>query len=147
MLKYPESSASSRFDSASSAATRLAREVCERWLAAVNARDLDAVLALYAPDSVLLPTFSPHLIRDEARRRDYFTRLAARPGLAVTLHERTFTAQDLGELAVARGIYRFQMEIDVEPYAFELRFTFVVDPRAERPIQHHHSSQIPRTLG
>jgi hypothetical protein len=131
----------------SSPENHTARTVSDRWLAAVNSRDLDAVLSLYAPDSILLPTFSPHIIRNDERRREYFTRLAERPGLAVSLHEKTFTAQTAGNQEIASGIYCFHMEIDGEPYAFEARFTFVIDPQSVNPILHHHSSQIPRTLG
>ncbi len=123
-----------------------ARSVSERWLAAVNNRDLETLLSLYAMSSVLLPTFSPHIIREDVRRREYFTRLSQRPGLTVSLHEKTFTAQAVGQVAVASGIYCFRFEIDGEPYAFEARFTFVIDPQSERPIVHHHSSQIPRTM-
>lgn len=54
----------------------------------MNARSLGAVLSLYAPDSMLLLTFSPHIIRTDDHRREYFTRLAERPGLAVSLHEK-----------------------------------------------------------
>ena len=124
-----------------------ARTVCDLWLAAVNNRDLDAVLSLYAPGSILLPTFSPHIIRNEERRREYFTRLTERPGLTVSLHEKTFAAQAAGYHEIASGIYCFHLEIDGEPYAFEARFTFVIDPHSARPVLHHHSSQIPRTLG
>lgn len=123
-----------------------ARSISNRWLAAINARDLNAVLSLYAPDSILLPTFSPHIIRTDDRRREYFTLLAERPGLAVSLHEKTFTAQPAGNQEIASGIYCFHMEIDGESYAFEARFTFVIDPHSAHPIIHHHSSQIPRTL-
>jgi len=117
------------------------------WLQAVNSRDLEAILALYAEDAVLLGTFAPQAIRRDADRRHYFTQLAARPGLRVVLHERTVRNQPIGPGAeIVSGIYRWEMEIDDEPLAFEARFTMVVDPGANRPIRHHHSSQIPRTL-
>lgn len=104
------------------------------------------MLSLYAPDSIVLPTSSPHIIRNEARRLEYFARLAERPCLAVSIHEKTFTSRVAGNHEIASGIYCFHMEIDDEPYAFEARFTFVIDPQSVYPIFHHHSSQIPRTL-
>jgi hypothetical protein len=123
-----------------------ATAVVHAWMTALNARDLHQVLALYADDAVLLPTFSPHALRTPVDRRRYFEQLTARPGLAVTLHEKTLRVQALGpDLEVASGIYRFQVEIDDEPLVFEARFTFVVAP-GPAPIRHHHSSQIPRTL-
>ncbi len=122
------------------------RQVSQAWLDAVNNRDLEAVLALYHSDAILLPTFSPRIIREDNARRAYFERLASQPGLRVTLHERTFAAQDFGGQAIASGIYRFDLEIDSEPLSLEARFSFVLDPQAPRPILHHHSSQIPRNL-
>lgn len=115
-------------------------------MAALNARDLAQVLALYAEDAVLLPTFSPHALRTPADRRRYFEQLTVRPGLAVTLHAKTLRVLAIApDLEVASGIYRFQVEIDDEPLVFEARFTFVVSP-GSAPVRHHHSSQIPRTL-
>ncbi len=120
--------------------------ICHAWLDAVNRKDLDTLDGLYADDAVLLPTFSPHVLRTGDKRRDYFTRLAGQPGLRVSLHEKTFSQQTCGTLSLASGIYRFLMEIDGEPLAFEARFSFVLDPAAPQPILHHHSSQIPRNL-
>ena len=123
-----------------------ARAICQRWLDAVNARDLDAVLALYATDAVLLPTVSPHVLRTDEQRRGYFERLATQPGLRVSLHEKTFALQGCGPVEVASGIYCFRFKIDGEPLSFEARFSYLLDPAASRPIIHHHSSQIPRNL-
>ena len=122
------------------------QQASQAWLDAVNNHDLDAVLGLYDSAAILLPTFSPRIIRDDTARRAYFERLSKQSGLHVTLHERTFAAQDIGGHAIASGIYRFDMEIDNEPLSFEARFSFFLDPQASRPILHHHSSQIPRNL-
>lgn len=122
-------------------------EVLHRWIDAVNRRELPELLALYAPTCNLLPTFSPHTLRDDAGREHYFRLLSARPGMAVSLHERTVQMQPVGPgLEIASGIYRFQLEIDGEPLVFEARFSFLVDLTRPDPILHHHSSQIPRTL-
>ena len=119
----------------------------QAWLEAVNARDLNRVLGLYAEDAVLMATFAPKAIRREADRRAYFEQLAARPGLKVSLHDRTVRSQLITDgWEIVSGIYRFELEIDDEPLTFEARFTIVLNPNAERPILHHHSSQIPRIL-
>ena len=124
-----------------------AQTIVHAWMNAINARGIDDIIALYADDAVLLPTFSPHALRSAEARRTYFEQLAARPGLRVSLHERTLRIQPSGTaFAIASGIYRFELEIDDEPLAFEARFSFVVDQTVARPILHHHSSQIPRTL-
>lgn len=123
-----------------------ARAICAAWVEAINSGRLADVLALYAEDAVLLPTFSPRVLRTPERRRDYFERLAAQPGLNVMLHEKTFRVQNVGALEVCSGIYCFRMEIDEALLSFEARFSYVIDPQAAHPILHHHSSQIPRNL-
>jgi len=124
-----------------------ATDVIDTWLAAVNAKDLDTVLGLYAGDHVLLATFSPHMIRSEADTRQYFVQLASREGLNVRLHTRTLAEQRLGDAySVLVGIYTWSFEVDGDPISFASRFTFVIDVNAKQPIIHHHSSQIPRTL-
>ncbi len=123
-----------------------ALSICKSWLDAVNRKDLQSVLSLYADDAVLLPTFSPRVLRTADRRRDYFDRLSRQPGLRVHFHERTFSAQAVGNHAIASGIYRFEMDVDEAHLVFEARFTFILDLQAEQPILHHHSSQIPRNL-
>ncbi|MBX3747211.1 MAG: DUF4440 domain-containing protein [Verrucomicrobiae bacterium] len=124
-----------------------AMEVLHAWMGGVNGGQIDDVLGLYADGAVLLPTFSPHAITTEEMRRRYFEQLGARPGLNVSLHQRTVREQPLaGSLRVISGIYCFRMEIDGELLGFEARFSYVVDPGASRPILHHHSSQIPRNL-
>jgi len=97
---------------------------------------------------MLLPTFSTHALDSEADRLDYFKTLASRQGPSVSLHEKTLRVRTLySHLQIVSGIYRFSFEIDGEPLTFEARFTWVMDFSQERPIQHHHSSQLPRTLG
>ncbi len=122
------------------------RSICQAWLEAVNAKDLDALTALYAEDASLTPTFSPHTARDSAGVRGYFERLAIQPGMEVVLHDATFRERFCGPVCIATGIYCFRIEIDGVLLGFEARFTFVLDPGAGRPILHHHSSQIPRNL-
>ncbi len=124
-----------------------ASHIVHAWMNGLNARRLDEVLALYADDAVLLPTFAPLGLRTPVARRGYFERLAARPGLAVTLHDKTLQVQrTAGTMAIASGIYRFQLELDAELLVFEARFSFVIDGALAQPVLHHHSSQIPRTL-
>jgi hypothetical protein len=122
--------------------------VVEKWVAAINAGKAEDAAALYAADALLLPTFSTHALDGEEGRLDYLQSLASREGLRVSMHEKTLRVRCLpGSIQIASGIYRFSFEIDGEPLTFEARFTWVMDVSRERPIQHHHSSQLPRTLG
>jgi hypothetical protein len=122
-------------------------DVVRAWIDSVNNLQLETVLALYSADHVLLPTFSPHMIRDDASTRQYFEQLSSRKGLLVRVHERTLTEQVLSEnCSVICGIYTWSFEVDDEPLSFASRFSYVIDLTEDQPIRHHHSSQIPRTL-
>lgn len=124
-----------------------ANSIVRTWLDYANARNAAGLASLYSEEAVLLPTFSPHTLRTDAARRQYFDVLTTRKGLVVSLHEKTVVAQALGSgIEIISGIYRFQVDIDDEPLVFEARFSYVVDTRLPRPILQHHSSQIPRTL-
>lgn len=122
-------------------------EVLTAWIKAVNSLDIDTIMTMYSGDHILLPTFSPHMIRDDAATLQYFQQLGTRKGLSVRLHERTLTEQVLNEhCSVLSGIYTWTFEVDDEPLSFASRFTYVIDLTDDQPIRHHHSSQIPRTL-
>ena len=124
-----------------------AATVVTRWMDCVNAGDVAGVTSLYATHAVLLPTFSPHTITTEEQREEYFNSLASRKGLQVSLHAKTLRVTSLSEtVKVASGIYRFSFEVDDEPLTFEARFSFAMNVTKPRPIKHHHSSQVPRTL-
>jgi hypothetical protein len=124
-----------------------AATVVTRWMDCVNAGDVAGVTSLYASHAVLLPTFSPHTITSEEQREEYFKSLASRKGLQVSLHAKTLRVMPLSEtVKVACGIYRFSFEVDEEPLTFEARFSFAINITKPRPIEHHHSSQVPRTL-
>ena len=122
-------------------------EVLHAWINAVNNKDLEAVLNLYAENAVLMPTFSPHPETTREKLVKYFTTLSERPNLSVTLLERTVITQTLTDsIAVLSGLYKFEFEIDDSLVPFASRFSFVVDLELDHPILHHHSAQLPRTL-
>ena len=125
-----------------------AATVVTRWMDYVNVGDVAGVTSLYATHAVLLPTFSPHTLTTEEQREEYFKSLASRKGLKVSLHAKTLRVTPLSEtVKVASGIYRFSFEVDDEPLTFEARFSFAMNITKPHPIKHHHSSQVPRTLG
>ncbi len=117
------------------------------WADCVNTANIEKVVNLYNDNSVLMPTFSPHTVRTQEKLLEYFEQLASRESLSVDLHENTVVCQKTGEQSyVITGIYSFKFEIDQTLLSFASRFTFVIDLAEEKPILHHHSSQIPRTL-
>ena len=75
------------------------------------------------------------------------SRLAAREDLSIALHEKTLLSQDLGgNVHALHGIYCWRFAVDGELLSFEARFSYILDLEREKPIMHHHSSQIPRML-
>ena len=123
------------------------RDVLDHWMQAVNRGDVDALLGLYDPQAVLIPTFSNRLLDTPEKLRDYFEKLGAREELSIALHEKTLLVQELpGRLFTLGGIYNWRFLVDGERLNFEARFSYVVDLARPRPILHHHSSQIPLML-
>lgn len=124
--------------------------VLRAWGDALGARDVPAIVRLYAPDALLLATAETRPLRGPAEIRGYFDRLAANTALSVTFDQ---DLQRLGaEPVIVSGLYTF-FWIDRLTGARELtpaRYTFVVGPASPQPesplagsIRMHHSSAIP----
>src|SRR5690606_13068888 len=83
------------------------------WTELVGRRDVEGVLALYAEDAVLVPTFSNRLLTTPERIREYFVTLCSRDRLGLALHTRprvlTSVSEHVGALG---GIYRWQFAVD-----------------------------------
>jgi hypothetical protein len=107
----------------------------DRWVAAYNANDLDALMKVYAPDAILQGTSEPQINVGTADLRKYFRNLP-KGGSSNSIQERRmFVINDSTVLGV--GIYTFK--------GGPARFSFLVVKRGnDWLIQHHHSSSIPK---
>lgn len=113
----------------------------EAWQDAVTAADVDAVLALYAPEAILLPTFSSAIRRTSAERREYFERFLSRRPRCLLREQKP---RRYGEVAVNSGRYTFTVAEAAGEREIEARFTFVYHRVADRWwIVEHHSSVLP----
>jgi len=122
-------------------------EVLFQWVSRVCCGNPADIAALYHEDAVLIPTFSPHTVTTREGIKSYFEQLATRDGLGVRLHNKALRKQPLSEtLHTLSGIYSFEFEVDQVLLSFPSRFSFVIDISCQRPIVHHHSSQVPRNL-
>ena len=122
-------------------------EFLEFWAGVINQGRIDELVALYCNGAVLMPTFSPHSVRNEIDLRYYFEGLAAKKSLQVRVHENDLDCLKIEKHCyVVSGIYDFSFEVDGAIRTFPSRFTFVIDLENENPILHHHSSQIPSSL-
>jgi hypothetical protein len=124
-----------------------AEDVLSEWIAGICNGTIDKVEQLYHEHAVLIPTFSPHTVNTTEGIRGYFEQLATRDKLQVRLYEKSLKKQFLGGSAwILGGIYAFEFEVDQLLLTFPSRFTFAVNLEYEKPIIHHHSSQVPRNL-
>jgi len=114
------------------------------WAAFINEGRLDEVLALYCDDAVLMPTFSSDSAKDKLALEVYFTGLAVREGLNVTLDQSSYDSVHIGGRAyVVSGFYDFAFAVGGVQTSHPSRFTFVIDLDRGSPILHHHSSLLP----
>lgn len=117
----------------------------QAWEAAFSSRDVAGVLALYAPDALLLATGSPVPLRGPAAMRGYFEKLLIAQS-AVVRFDSTLDV-DGTDPAVASGLYVFTwIDPALGTVANNARFTFVVTRSGPGPlgtILQHHSSAVP----
>jgi uncharacterized protein (TIGR02246 family) len=116
-----------------------ANAAVERWSAAYNLNDPEAISKTYTPDALLLGTVSPIMSEGTEAIVKYFTSSKG-SGNKNTLGERRTII--LGENAVVvAGFYEFTIMRDGKAVPLPARFTMLVTKRnGEWRIAHHHSS-------
>lgn len=123
------------------------QEVLARWIECINHQEIDRIVDLYNDMSTFMPTFSPHRISKHREIKEYFLQLSKRPEMRAELHQETLKIVEIdAKKYILTGIYSFHFIVDDAKLTFPSRFTFILDISKEKPILHHHSSQIPRTL-
>ena len=120
-----------------------ATTVVEKFVAAYNANDAQAIVKLYAPEAILLGTVSPVMSVGTDAIRAYFSQVPG-SGNKVAIDERKMVMLSDGSV-VATGFYTFTRIRDGNPVPDPARFTMVLEKRgSEWFIVHHHSSQRPK---
>ena len=121
-----------------------ALQVVEKWAAAFNASDVDAIVALYAPDATFLGTGSRTVVLETADIRQYFERalLTDRPrGAALESRSVMVLSNDA---VVITGLDATTAVRDGKTITSPGRVTFVVARRGrEWKIVHFHRSAVP----
>lgn len=124
-----------------------ARDVLKQWMFCVNTGDMPALLNLYDPQAILIPTFSNRMLVGKEALKTYFDMLATKAQLSIALHEKTVLTQSItASIHTISGIYNWRFAVEDEVLNFEARFDYLLDLAKDNPILHHHSSQIPRAL-
>jgi uncharacterized protein (TIGR02246 family) len=121
-----------------------ALQVVQRWAAAFNASDVDAIVALYTPDAMFLGTGSRTVTRSTAEIRQYFERalLTDRPRGAV-LESHSIVAPSDGTVVIT-GLDSTTAVRDGKTITSPGRVTFVLARRGtDWKIVHFHRSAMP----
>jgi uncharacterized protein (TIGR02246 family) len=121
-----------------------ALQVVGKWAAAFRASDVDAIVALYAPDAMFLGTGSRTVVLKTEEIRQYFERalLTNRPRGAV-LESHSVMALSDGAVVIT-GLDTTTAVRDGKTINSPGRVTFVIARRgAEWKIVHFHRSGIP----
>jgi hypothetical protein len=108
------------------------------------------VLALYAQNGVLVPTYSKSdlpgagvgVLRGHSQLVHYFRRFLGKRGLCGRVN--TMVEQRFGRAVVYSGLYTFRWTDGGRPKTAKARYTYVTvsTPRGARIVS-HHSSAVP----
>ncbi len=118
-----------------------ANAAIDRWSAAYTANDVDAVVAGYWPDAILLGTSSPVISTGSDAIRKYFTDLKLKGSGNRNIIQERHTIPIDDNAVLVTGFYEFIRMRDGQPVPAPSRFTMLVTRRGGQwRIAHHHSS-------
>ena len=110
------------------------------WNAALKSRDPNRVVALYAPDAILLPTVSNQVRHNHQEIESYFVDFIVK-GPSGKIDQSNIRLFD--HLAINSGVYTFSFDDQTEVQA---RYTFVYRRQDDGwVIIEHHSSKMPES--
>lgn len=110
----------------------------EKWIYAINDRDLDKVCGLYYPNAVLIPVLSDKIRQHPDEIREYFSRLFALDNLYAELLDCKVTRDNNN--IIYTGNYTYSWTEEGEKQIIKARFSFVT---GKYRILIHHSSSLP----
>lgn len=118
-----------------------AKAALHRWAATVATRNVDSVLALYAPDAILVPTLSNEVRDCDDSRRSYFENFLGNDGLVCDIQVfKKRVSRKLGTVVVG-GLYTFVYRQDGDQRVVPARFLFTFERiEGDWLITGHHSS-------
>ena len=119
--------------------------IVDHWADHFNNGNLERLLDMYQEEATLLPTFSPNLLSTPKQIEEYFVRTIEHQA-SVKIDAGTTIKKKFSEnIYLLTGFYSFYFDNN-RKREFKSRFTFLIDLSTEKPIQHHHSSQISESL-
>ena len=115
--------------------------IIDHWAEYFNNGNLERLLDMYHIEATLLPTFSSNLLSTPEQIKEYFVRTIENQASVEIDNGRTIKKKLSENMYLMTGFYIFYLDND-RKREFKSQFTFLIDLTTERPIQHHHSSQI-----
>ena len=116
-----------------------ANAMIDRWSAAYNSNEPEAVVKTYRPDAILLGTVSPIMSEGTDAIRAYFARLKGTGNKNTIGERRTLVLSDTAVLVT--GFYEFTRVKEGKTVPSPARFTMLlIKHDDEWLISHHHSS-------
>jgi hypothetical protein len=113
----------------------------QRWAKMIALRNADEMTDLYDDNAVLMATFEPMLVGEDAIE-GYFKKFLDKEGLQCKIHENDTHVDFDADVFVANGLYSFKYTEDGQTKIVRARYTFVIQ---EGFIVAHHSSEMPKT--
>ncbi|APQ14340.1 DUF4440 domain-containing protein [Pseudomonas oryzihabitans] len=119
-----------------------AKAALHTWAATVATRDVEAILALYAPDAILVPTLSNEVRDCQDSRREYFRNFLANEGLVCDVQIFKKRVSSKLSTVVVGGLYVFHYREGDAVVSVPARFLFTFEQINGRwLITGHHSSR------
>ena len=115
--------------------------IIDLWAKYLNNGNLERLLDMYHIGATLFPTFSSNLLSTPEQIKEYFVRTIENQASVEIDNGRTIKKKLSENMYLMTGFYIFYLDND-RKREFKSQFTFLIDLTTERPIQHHHSSQI-----
>ena len=119
--------------------------IIDLWAQHFNNGNLERLLDMYHEGATLLPTFSPNLLSTPKQIEEYFVRTIEHQASVEIDDSQTIKRKLSENIYLLTGFYSFYFDNN-RKREFKSRFTFLIDLSTEKPIQHHHSSQISESL-
>ena len=132
------------FSAETSAIQTQAEEAYAQWVKAIEARDANAIDALYTPDAQMMTSSTSGLISDQQGRLECYKKLFQRPDLTVTTKKKMFDLYD-DTTPTMSGIFSFTYTEDGKTKRIPTRFSFVYEkgPDGKLLIWKQHTSDMP----
>lgn len=119
-----------------------ARTTLRQWTEAVAVGRVEGILALYAPDAILVPTLSNEIVSDEAGRRRYFEFFLSNGKAECTINSEKIRIDHKRCTVAIAGIYSFLFQRSTGPETVPARFLFTFERTGgDWRISGHHSSR------